>query len=147
MTSRIIIVDANIAVKVLHDEPDSEQAKEFFKSCAEENARLLVPEHFIYELVNVCQRVGVEVERVLEFYDALNNSILTPVTPQKSVWLLAEKIAKDGHPQSGFPSIYDSIYHALAIEVGGVFTTADKRHHSKTQRYGSILLLEEWSSL
>ena len=146
MTSHIIIVDASIAVKVLHDEPDSKQAKGFFKSCAEENARLLVPEHFLYELVNVCQRVGVEVENVLEFYDALKNSILTPVTPQKSVWLLAEKIAKDGHPQSGFPSIYDSIYHALAIEAGATFTTADKRHHSKAHRYGSILLLEEFGS-
>lgn len=144
MTKNIIVVDANVAVKMLHHESDSEQARAFFKFCTVEGTRLLVPEHFLYELVSVCQRVGVSVESVLDFFHALKGSILTVVTSQKETWLQAENIAQDGNKNSGFPSIYDSIYHALAIEAGGIFITADKRHFAKASQHEHITMLSEF---
>lgn len=144
MNNKIIVLDANIAVKMLHAEPDTEQARALFRFCAKQGIKILVPEHFLYEVVNVCERVNVTVDEVLVFYEALKASILTVVSPNRSTWLRAERIAKDGHPSSGFPSIYDSIYHALALDVGGVFVTADKRHVAKTHQHGGVTLLSKW---
>ena len=144
MSKEVIVLDANVAVKMLHAEPDTKQARAFFQACAERDVKLLVPEHFLYEIVNVCQRVNVGANEVLEFYDILKATILTIVSPSRDTWLRAEKIAQDGHPSSGFPSIYDSIYHAMALDEGGVFVTADKRHVAKTRQYGGVILLNEW---
>lgn len=144
MSKEIIVLDANVAVKLLHAEPDTEQARAFFRACIERDAKLFVPEHFLYEIVNVCQRVNIGVGEVLEFYDTLKSSILTVVSPNRDTWLRAERIAQDGHPNSGFPSIYDSIYHAMALDAKGVFITADKRHVAKTHQHGGVVLLSEW---
>ena len=144
---KIIILDTNIAVKILHEEQDTEIAQCFLEECTINNVRILVPEHFLYELINVCQRLGVEVANALKFFDAMKGSILTIVTPDNPTWLLAETIAKEGNKKSGFPSMYDSIYHATAIKLNTVFLTADKKHHAKTQHYGHIKLLEDWESI
>ena len=104
----------------------------------------MVPEHFLYELINVCQRLNIAIQNALELFETMKGSILTVVTPGHSAWLLAEKIANDGHKKSGFPSIYDSIYHSLAIESEGVFVTADKRYYAKAERHSGICLLKDW---
>ena len=145
MKHKIIVPDANVAVKILHAESDTEQARALFRSCAEHGTKILVPEHFLYEVVNVCQRVKVGVDDALDFYEALRSSILTVASPNRSTWQRAEKIAQDGHPSSGFPSIYDSIYQALALDAGGVFITADKRHVAKAHQHGGVMLLSDWT--
>jgi len=147
MEEKTIILDASIAVKILHEEPDTKIAQGFLEACTTNNAPVVVPEHFLYELVNVCQKLGVEVSNALKFFDVMKGSILTVVTPDRSSWLLAEKIAREGHQKSGFPSMYDSIYHALAIESKGVFVTADKRYFVKTGKFAHISLLSGWESI
>lgn len=143
MQKNIYIIDANIAVKLLFEEQDSDIAHAFFVSVIQEDHRLFVPDHFLYELMNVSLRLKLEAKDVLELFQRLQSMSLTVVTPQSSIWLLAEKICKDGHPKSGFPSIYDSIYHALAIELEGIFVTADKRHFEKTKHWQHMKLLSE----
>ncbi len=51
------------------------------------------------------------------------NAIMTLSSPDRDSWLLAEEITQKGHDKSGFPTIYDSIYHALAIRMDGTFLT------------------------
>jgi len=147
MTAPIIVVDANIVVKLLHEEADSDTAQRFLKACVEHEARLVAPEHFTYEMMSVASRLGIDLAHVLDLQEGLRETMLTLVTPNRSAWLLAEKIAKTGHPNSGFPSIYDSIYHALAIEAAGTFITADGRHLAKAESFGHAKLLKEWQSL
>ncbi len=43
--------------------------------------------------------------------------------------------------------MYDSIYHAMAINRHTTFVTADNRHIAKTKQLGSILLLNDWQTL
>jgi hypothetical protein len=57
--------------------------------------------------------------------------------------LRAEKIDTTGHAKSGYPALNDSIYHAMAIERGGVFVTADRRHFAKSKQFGSVVLLAD----
>ena len=55
-------------------------------------------------------------------------------------------IVSDGQKNSGFPSLYDSVYHALAINNNCHFVTADKRHEAKTKQFGHIVLLDQWEN-
>lgn len=72
---------------------------------------------------------------------------MTVVSPSLSLWKRAQETCRDGHKNSGFPSMYDSIYHAIAIEANGVFVTADKKHFAKTKQHGNICLLENWKGV
>jgi len=147
MTASVIVVDANVVVKLLHEEADSDAAQRFVRACVEHGARLVAPEHFTYEMMSVARRLGIAFDHVLALQESLRETILTLVAPDRPAWLLAERIAKTGHPSSGFPSIYDSIYHALAIEASGTFVTADGRHLAKADGFGHAMLLKDWKSL
>ena len=147
MEDKTIILDASVGVKILHEEQDTTIAQEFLKTCTTNDTRVLVPEHFLYELINVCQKLGIEVSNALKFFEAMKGSILTVVTPDNDMWLLAEKIASEGHQKSGFPSMYDSIYHALAIESKGFFVTADRRHFARAEKFSHISLLSGWENI
>lgn len=144
MTSSLIVLDANVAVKLLHAEPDTDQAKQVIADCLGRGIKILVPEHFLYEVVAVCHRVDVSVDDVLLLFDKLRGSILTVVSPRPETWRKAQEIARDGTPQSGFPSLYDSIYQAVALEAEGLFVTADHRHAAKAHQHGGISLLKDW---
>ncbi len=147
MTRNIIVPDACVFAKLLHPEPDSDEAKIFFKTCAAVNARLVIPELFFYEVAEVTRYHKAPLARTLDLFAVHSNAILTVSTPDRQTWLLAEEIANQGHDKSGFPSMYDSIYHALAIRLKGVFLTADRRHYAKAKQYGHIQLLEDWESI
>ena len=56
-------------------------------------------------------------------------------------------MAENGHPKSGFPSVYDAAYHVMAISDGGVFVTADKKHVAKTRPFGHVCLLGDYLKL
>lgn len=147
MKSGLIVVDANIFAKLLFAEPDSAEARMFFKCCAKTNTKLIVPELFKYEIAQIARYYQHPLHKTLDIFAAHEQSILTTISPRREVWLLAEKIASDGHEKSGFPSIYDSIYQALAIDSNATFLTADKRHYEKAKKHGHIILLSEWESL
>lgn len=145
--NKIIVPDSNLFIKLFHPEADSEEAKVFFKACAELNFKLIVPDLFKYEVSAVACDKQCDLKPVLNLFQAFKRSILTVSSPDESTWLLAEKIVKSGHPKSGFPSIYDSIYHALAIQAGGVFLTADEKHCSKAMEFEHITLFKDWESI
>jgi len=147
MNNKFVVPDANIFAKLLYSETDSCEARMFFKVCAITNTKLLVPELFKYEIAQIARYYKQSLIKTLDIYEAHEQSILKVLAPDRETWLLAEEIAQKGHIKSGFPSIYDSIYHATAIKLNTVFLTADKKHHAKTQHYGHIKLLEDWESI
>lgn len=147
MTHKLIVPDANIFAKLLHPEPDSLEAKVFFKTCVATGARLVVPELFKYEIAEVTRYHKGSLAKTLDLLDAHLNAIMTIASPDRDSWLLAEEITQNGHDKSGFPTIYDSIYHALAIRMDGTFLTADKRHYAKAKSFGHIKLLKDWESV
>ena len=57
---------------------------------------------------------------------------------------LAEKIARSAAPGGGYPTLFDSIYHAMAIERSGVFVTADKRHFAIAKQFGNVVMSADW---
>ena len=144
MNKDIIVADANLAVKLLYTKADSDQARTLFAHCNAKPAKVFVPDHFVYEVINVARRVGVDAGKAFDLFEAMKGNFLSVVTPSRELWMSAQEIANDGYPKSGFPSIYDSIYHALSIDLGGVFVTADKRHVAKSSQHGHVCLLKDW---
>lgn len=142
-----LIIDSNVLFKLLHQEYDSVVAEVFLDWCVVSGVALVMPTLFTYELVAISNRVNIATERVLELIELMEQTNLTLIKPTKSMWLQAEKIANQGNEKSGFPSMYDSIYHALAMSVNGIFVTADGKHYKKSHQHGAILLLQDWEQL
>lgn len=142
-----LTIDANVFFKILHQEHDSIVAEEFLDWCLLNEVPIVVPTLFAYELVAIANRVNISTERVLDMIELMEETNLTLLKPHKKMWRQAEIIANQGNPKSGFPSMYDSIYHAMAIDFNGVFVTADEKHFKKSHQFGSILLLRDWEQL
>lgn len=145
--SKTFIPDSNIFAKLLFEETDSKLASEFFEQCIHQDAKLIVPELFTYEIMSICQYYGGNISKALSMIEAYKDVNLTVISPNINMWKKAANIANDGNPKSGFPSMYDSIYHALAIELDGIFVTADKKHFTKAAQYKNICILSEWQGL
>lgn len=145
--SQSLVIDSNIFIKVLQLEPDSQTAREFLSYCNQYHINLVAPILFRYEVANVCVKNKVDMTKILALLDIYLQHKLTLVEPNRDEWLLAEKICQNGHEKSGYPSMYDSIYHALAIQRNTIFVTADNRHLVKAKQHGSIILLNDWQTL
>jgi predicted nucleic acid-binding protein len=138
------IIDSNVFAKLFIEEADFVQAISFFEHCIQQEISLLAPSLLRYEILQIAlfyrHPLADALER-LEQYCAFN---LTLCELSGAAWQIAEAICQHGHPKSGFPSLYDSCYHALAIEQNATFITADKRHKTKAEKFGHLVLLDEF---
>lgn len=143
----MIVIDSNIFAKLFVEEADSWQARSFFKYCINNNIPLTAPTLFFYEVL----QIGVYYNfPVGEIYDLINEYLkfdLNLLELNRQDWLEVEKMTQSWHYKSGFPSLYDSSYHIVAIARDSIFLTADKRHQSKTNQFGSIELLDKWEDI
>ena len=146
MISLKLVIDSNVFAKLFINEADSETAKSFFIHCVSEDVSLLAPSLFEYELLQIALYYNYPVSKVVDQLVLYQQFNLSLINPDKKVWLQSEVIVSSGHKNSGFPSLYDSVYHALAISNDCNFVTADKRHEAKTNQFGHIILLDQWES-
>lgn len=142
-----IIIDSCVFNKIVLKETDSHDAIAFFDSLGGQDIQLIVPPLFIYEVLAVTISQSVEGAETISFLNGFIQHNLKVVELSQDTLLHATKIAEQGHPKSGFPSFYDAVYHALAIEMNGMFLTSDHRHVSKTEKLGHVTLLRDWKSL
>lgn len=140
--SALIVPDANLFIKQLVSEVDSHLAFDFFRACIDR--QLLAPELLRYEVMQVAYAKGCDFEVVYHLISSYESNHLVLKQPTENEWRIACEIIDNSHPKSGFPSMHDAIYHAIAVANNGLFVTADKRHYEKTRRFGHIALLSEW---
>ena len=144
---RELVIDANLMIKLLNEEPDSEMAFEFFEYCHQNRVLFIAPELFEYEVIAVLTKAKVPLFEILSLLKVYENDCLLLQKPTLDDWQFASKICQDGNEKSGYPSMYDSIYQAMAINRNIQFITADSRHFAKASKHGNIALLENWQSL
>ena len=142
-----IILDACVAAKTFIDEPDSQEAVNLIISCVKENIQITAPDIFKYEIAQIAVKKSVPLDKVLTLFEEAIFKLIDMQTPNRFIWLQGEYICRNGHEKSGFPTMYDSVYHAMAIINDGVFITSDKRHYEKTKSFGHIALLKDWESV
>lgn len=143
----MIVVDASVFNKLFLDEDDKEVARAFFKWTVRTRAVTGAPDLLRLEICQAALHFGLPFAQVLGLLDSQVAGGMRLVPLRRALFDLAEEIATTGTKKSGYPSLMDSIYHALAIVEGGTFLTADHRHATKAARYGSVILLEDWESL
>ena len=136
------VIDSSVFNKLYLDEVDRDKAQQLFIQAAADKVILLAPDLLYLEVVNTAQRCGVPVKSIVELLDA-QKYLLQMRAVSADERNKAIQIISMGHAKSGYPSIYDALFHAMALCNEGVFITADKRHYAKTQKLGSICLLSD----
>ena len=142
-----IIVDANIIGKLFLEETDSATARGFLAMVVQHKTPLYAPALLAFEVYAIGIHHGLEVNIPQITMNKLTSAVLTLIEPNAALWQRAYAMAQTGNKKAGYPSLQDCLYHALAIETGGVFITADKRHLAKTASFGHAVHLHDWQGL
>ncbi len=98
---------------------------------------MLLPGLWQYEVGNVLGLHYPDIAR--ERLEALVRLSVPEVAPGPSTRALALELVAAHRV-----SFHDATYHALALDAGGVFLTADRRYHGKAVARGGVTLLSEW---
>ena len=147
--NRNCVLDSSVYVKLLIPEEDSGQVEALFAKIVSQGGYILVPSIFLYEVIGVFRKHGYDQATIQEFIDSYYNKPCIKVFDlkadiiSKALEMSEVKMSEEGTPKSGFPTFYDSSYHALAMLNDCDFITADKRHYEKTKELGNIKLLAE----
>ena len=139
------VLDSSVYNKIFLAEKDRTQAVRFIKASVTEHWRLLAPNVFLHEVMGTAQRYGVSlvtVSELLQRQRSINLQIIDRLEPYLET---AINIAGTGHAKSGYPSWFDSFYHAIAIKERATFITADKRHAEKTRQFEHVCLLTDFA--
>ncbi len=135
-----LVVDASVAVKwVLPDsavESDTDRAAELLNAVRENRIELVQPPHWLAEVAAVISRLrpGVADEAV-DLLDALELAVEADAVIYKRASRIARQF--DHH-------LFDTLYHALALERDAVLVTADDRYLRKAATLGGIVSLRRW---
>lgn len=140
----MFVIDASVLVKLFRAEEDSEFARDGVRACLQQRVPLLSPSIVLYEILTVALHYEIPFEIPIMFLSDLRKAGFTVVEPGSEELLRAYQIASSRHEGRGHPGLEDSIYHATAIERGGIFVTADRKHVEKAHAFGSIQLLADW---
>lgn len=138
------VLDASVLAKIVLEEEDSALAKQLIRQSISSGDIFYVPPLFEVEFYRAIQRPNVDLSLALDTFEGMNHSLFEVLSPTRAMWLRAEEITKTGHPKSGYPSLYDSVYHAMALELGSTFITADRKHYAKAAQHGGISMLADF---
>lgn len=137
------VVDSSVFNKLFLDEPDREIAQELFILAAKQKISLIAPDLLYLEVINTAQRCGIplnEVNQLLKEQKYLME--IRPASEQERQKAL--EIITLGSPNSGYPSIYDALFHAIAICEKATFITANHQHYAKTHQLDHICMLKDF---
>jgi predicted nucleic acid-binding protein len=140
----MIVVDASVLVKLFKREEDSDLARSFVDHMLDSGQGYLAPSIVIYESLSAALHVELPLDEIGSLFNEFREFGLAIEEPTVKELALAEKIARSRAPGGGYPALFDSIYHAMAIERGGTFVTADERHFRKAKQFGRVIMLSDW---
>lgn len=134
------VIDASVIVKwvfpAAETEGDIERALELLAAIKEGGVALLQPPHWLAEVAAVVTRLSPEAaEPALDLLDAME----FPVADELHIFKRASRIARELNHH-----LFDTLYHAVALEHGCTLVTADDTYFRKSQALGRILRLQNW---
>ena len=140
----MIVVDASVFVKLFKAEEGSDASRRLVDHFTDRGEGWCAPTVVLYETLSAALHIGHRFETVHRLFGQLKSFGLDMAEPTRPDLALAEKITTTESPGGGYPALFDSIYHAMAIERGGTFVTADDRHIAKAGHHGSVVALADW---
>jgi predicted nucleic acid-binding protein len=143
----ILVADSSVFNKLYLDEVDRDKAVYLFSLSASRITQLIAPTLLFYEVVHTSQSYGLPLKTIVQLLNRQTEKNLILIEPSLDHIQKALEVIDTGHPKSGYPSIYDAIFHAIAIVEDTFLVTADKKHFAKTKNLGHILLLDDVENL
>lgn len=138
----LFIVDASVLLKWYVEEgkeEDLETASELRTDYHTEKITLAVPHYAWSEVLNTLGRKNSFDEALAYFSRFLAFEIEEyPVTLELAA--VAIELMQEFHGIT----FYDAGYHALALQHGGTFITADEQYYKKTKGKGHVMLLKHY---
>jgi predicted nucleic acid-binding protein len=137
------VVDASVVVKWVFPssaaEDNTDEALMLLRSIKGGSIALIQPPHWLAETAAVVTRLNPQsVEPALDLLDAVD----FPISDELAVFKKAAQISLQLNHH-----LFDTLYHAVALENGCTLVTADDRYYLKARRIGSIVRLRFWSKL
>lgn len=135
------VVDASVAVKWFirddAEESNINQAIQLLMLAQRGDAAFLQPPHWVSEVAAVLARL--EPKTVSRSIGALLALAFVKTTGKSNHYQRAISMAVklDHH-------LFDTFYHAVALEENGTLITADKRYYDKAKVMGAIVMLEDF---
>jgi predicted nucleic acid-binding protein len=135
-----VVVDASVIVKWVFQAPEveenTEQALELLTAIRDGKVSLLQPSHWLVEVAAVVTRLRPELaESALDLLDAME----FPAVDGLPVLQRASRISQDLDHH-----LFDTLYHAVALEYGCTLVTADGKYFRKARHLGRIVSLDTW---
>lgn len=144
-----IVLDTSVLYKLYVAELDSDRAEEILSSVVGGRIEAHVPTLVRYELLSALTKgmkiVGHAESHLRHFDDLLFDGYITEHEPTLDRLISANKLAFLDTNSKRYISSYDDSYHALAIELGAIFVTADKPQVRRTENLlGNITALDRF---
>jgi len=135
-----VVIDASVIVKwALPDserEADVPQALKLLAAIRSGRIEPLQPPHWLAEVAAVVTWLRPEIaETTLNFLDAME----LPVVADLVIYQRASRLANDLNHH-----LFDTFYHAVALERDATLVSADDRYFRKAVHLGAIVALEAW---
>lgn len=137
-----LVIDASVAIKwFLPDAPDETdvgKALLLLERAVAGEAHFFQPPHWESEVAAVLAR-RISASAADSIDDLL---LLDCYTTTRSAWLYRRAVAMAqglGH------HLFDTLYHAAALEEDATFITADERYYTKAAAQGSIARLKDYA--
>jgi predicted nucleic acid-binding protein len=137
-----VVIDASVIVKWVlpeaEDEADIPRALELLAAIRSGDIEPLQPSHWLAEVAAVVTRLRPKIaETTLDLLDAME----LPVAADLEIYKRASRLAADLDHH-----LFDTLYHAVALERHTTLITADNRYFRKAVHLGAILPLEAWDT-
>ncbi len=134
------IIDASIVIKwLVHEKEGLDFAINLLDDFLKKKIHISIPIFIHWEINNFLGR-SLDLRSAIEKYSHFKLLKLEENHLSINATIKAFAIMKKFRKVS----FYDASYHALAIENGGIFITADKNYYEKTKKIGSLMLLENY---
>jgi predicted nucleic acid-binding protein len=137
-----IVIDASVAIKwVIRDallEPDADKALAILREIRAHTIEVFEPPHWVAEILAVIARA--RPQRV-----ALTFGILSTLAFKETVRQSCYRRAADIAIQYNH-HLFDTLYHAVALEEGATLVTADEAYFAKTAALGNIQRLADFTA-
>lgn len=139
----ILVVDASVVVKWFFREPATEEHAEHalhvLQSVRAGTVEILQPPHWLAEVAAVIARL--EPDAAHEAIDVLDAMEL-PIAGEAVVYKRAASLAAALRQH-----VFDTLYHAVALEHGAELISADRRYCRAAKHLGRITYLANWGRL
>lgn len=135
-----VVIDASVAVKWTHREPeveaDLDQAARMLEAIKEGAIDVLQPPHWLLETLAVVARLRPgAADATLDLLDALELAVDDGFEVLERAVRLSTQLRHH---------LFDTLYHAVALERDALLVTADGTYRNKARGLGNITHLSQW---